>query len=133
MNDLDRLYDWGGIGASDATGLVAYIGIADDARRWDSPPYLEAFTTDQADNDARLEAWRNREPLRDYLLRTWPEAEVDKYLERRAHQDAEREARKRWEATVRGRIITRYRRTRNETRIRVRAAWSILRNGEDER
>ncbi|QAU07230.1 hypothetical protein HOV03_gp91 [Gordonia phage Asapag] len=132
MTDTDRTYDWGFPHHNDLSGFTAYIGISDDARCWETPPYLERFTTDQTNNTARLRAWQNREPLRDHLLRNWPEREVDAYLTGRARQDAEREARKRWEATLRGRIITRYRRTRNETRARVRAAWAILRHGEDD-
>ncbi|ORI13459.1 glutaredoxin family protein [Rhodococcus sp. 1168] len=99
-----------------------------DAYRFTQIPYLSLLNPEDAPEwtpptDEELEA---------HLLKSWDRQAVGMFFAKRAQREAERLARERWEATLRGRVTLRCRKVRGEVRDRVPTAWNVLRHGTDE-
>lgn len=108
-------------------GITLPVTIDQAADRFMMPPYREVFAPPQP-------AWKRPtdDELREYLLRTWKPAEVGACMARRQKWELEFQARREWEATLRGRITVRYRKIRAESRERISEAWRVLRHGVEE-
>lgn len=78
--------------------------------------------------EERMEEWRNRKPLREYLLEWWPEDEVDAYFKRDAEFKEWADKNERWRKSIRGRITLKYRFARE----RLAETWDVFRHGRDD-
>lgn len=118
-----RPYEWGGLHDDTMSGFMKFAydlewGIDGVARRYEAPRYIEMFGDERPVEP-------KKPPLRDYLLTKFDETEVDDYFARRAVREAEQAALAAWRKSWRGRVVLASR----EARVRIGAAWDVLRHG----
>lgn len=121
---------------SDKYTLTYPISIGEDAEMHERMPigWFEICISEEDREDykrrqeERMEKWRNRQPLREYLLERWSEDEVDAYFKRDAEFKEWAAKNEHWRTSVRGRITLKYRFVRG----RLAETWDVFRHGKDD-